>query len=331
MNNRRPKDTFGQFITKYPITGTAGILTVMFVFFIVASPLNKDGFNLFLSWRNLSSVLETSAAYSIGAFAMTMVLLSGGIDLSCGSTIALSGVVSAYFITNLGLNFVLGSAIGLAVGIIIGLINAVLIVELKLPPFLATLGVANVIQGISFMVSQGYQIYIRDEGFINTFGFGNFLGIPSLVWWTAIFLILTYIIISQMKFGRRLQAIGGNEIAAANSGVNVRFIKYITYSFMGMVSAFVSLTIVGMLHMAQADQGGGYALNFIVCAILGGTDFAGGGGNVFGVLLGSLVLAVFSNGLSLLNTDSFLQLMLEGLIIILAIIASVTLTRRRAR
>lgn len=327
----RSTRTFSEVITKYPQLGTLSVLLVMFVVFAIFSPYNKAGENVFLTWRNFSTVLELSAAYSIGAFAMTMVLLSGGIDLSCDSVIALSGAVAGMFLTNLGANFIVAALMGLLVGVLIGLINGFLIIELKLPPFLATLGVANAIRGVAFIVTQGKQIYVANEAFTNTFGFGELLGIPSLVWWTAFFLILTYLIISRMKFGRRLQAVGGNETAATNSGVNVRLIKYITYAFMGLVSAFVSLTIAGRIKTAMPNQGEGYALNFIVVAVLGGTDFIGNGGNVLGVLLGSLVITVFSNGLNLLGVDSYVKMLLEGVIIILAIIASVALARKRAR
>jgi ribose transport system permease protein len=327
----KPKIKFGDVVVKYPQIGTAGVLLIMFILFTIFSPINKAGENVFLSWRNMATVFELSAAFSIGAFAMTMVLLSGGIDLSCGATIALSGVIAGYFMTNLGFSFLIAALIGLLVGVVIGLINAFLIIELKVPPFLATIGVANALQGLAYMVTQGRQIYIKNPGFTDTFGFGELLGIPSLIWWTVFFLILTYLIISRMKFGRRLQAIGGNEIAALNSGVNVRLIKYVTYAFMGLVAAFVSLTIAGRIKTAMPDQGEGYALNFIVCAVLGGTDFIGNGGNVFGVLLGSLVITVFSNGLNLLGVDSYLKILLQGVIIILAIVASVALSRRRKR
>ena len=330
-DHAKQKANIGNIVVRYPQLGTIGILLLMFIFFAIFSPINKTGQNVFLSWRNIATVLELSAAFSIGAFAMTMVLLSGGIDLSCGATIALSGTVAGHFMTNLGCNFILAALIGLAVGVVVGLINAFIIIELKLPPFLATIGVANAFQGVAYMITQGKQIYIKNPGFTDTFGFGELLGIPSLVWWTVFFLILTYIIISKTKYGRRLQAVGGNEVAAQNSGVNVRKIKYIVYAFMGLVSAFVSLTIAGRIKTAMPDQGEGYALNFIVCAVLGGTDFVGNGGNVFGVLLGSLVITVFSNGLNLLGTDTYLKMVLQGVIIILAIVASVALSRKRTR
>jgi len=328
---RRARSLAGETLRRYPLIGTATLLLVMVVFFAFTSPHNRAGVNVFLTWRNLSTILELSAAYSIGAFAMTVVLLSGGIDLSCGAVVALASVVNGQFLTNLGLPFVISAPIALAAGVLVGLANAFLIVEFDLPPFLATLGIAGVIEGAAYMVSDGKQIYIRDAGFINTFGFGEFLGLPTLVWWTAFFLILTYLMISRMKFGRRLQAIGGNVVAAANSGVNVRRIKYIAYGFMGLVAAFVALTAGARVQTASAYNSADYSLTFIVVAILGGTDFFGGGGNVFGVLIGSIVIAVFSNGLNLLGTDTYLSMVLKGSIIILAIIASVALTKKRNR
>ena len=327
----KSKTTVGEFIAKYPIIGTLGLLIVMSLFFIITSPPNRDGANLFISFRNIKSIFELSAGYSIGAFAMTMVLLSGGIDLSCGSVIAFSGMVTAAFMSFLGCNFIISAAIGLLTGVIIGLINAFLIVNLKVPPFLATLGVANALQGASFMMNDGLQIYIDNPAFENLFGYGTFLGIPALIWWTAFFLLLSYFIIKKMKFGRRLQATGGNERAAMNSGINVKTIKYITYAYMGFVSAFVSMTLLGRLSTALPNQGADYELTFIVCAVLGGTDFVGGGGDVFGAFIGSLIIAIFSNGENLLGVDGNIQVLLDGLIIILAIVASVALSRKRAK
>lgn len=327
----KSKEQLMQFICRNPQVGTAAVLLLMLLFFTLLSPINKAGTNVFLSWQNLATILEMSAAFSIGAFAMTMVLLSGGIDLSCGATIGLGGMVAAKLCTYMGFNVAFAAILALLVGVIVGLINAFLIVEVKVPPFLATIGTAGAVQGIAYMISNGRQIYLSDPMLLNVFGFGRFLGIPVLAWWTAVFLIITYVIIWRTKFGRRLQAVGGNEVAAVNSGVNIRMVKYPVYAFMGLVSVFVSLTLAARLEVAIPQQGTDYALKFIVASVLGGTTFSGGGGNVFAVLLGSLVLAVFSNGLNLLGTHYYLKMILEGIIVILAIVGSVVLERRRER
>lgn len=301
----------------------------MAVIFTLRSPINRAGDNIFISWRNLSSVFELSTAFSIGAFAMTMVLLVGGIDLSCGSIIALTGVVTAHLLTNMGFNFVLASTIGLLVGVTIGLINGFLIIEMKVTPFLATLGVGNAVRGLTYLFAGGRQIWIKDELFINTFGFGSFLGIPVLIWWTTLFFIIIYAIIWKTKLGRRLQAVGGNETAAVNSGVNVRKVKYFTYIFMGFVCAFVSLTLMARIETAIPNQAMGYELNFIVASILGGTTFKGEGGSVFGALLGSLVVALFGNGLNLLGASTYLKMVLDGVLVICIIVTYANITTKK--
>lgn len=317
------------YIQRYPQIGTVGLLLLMSVVFIIAGPVNRAGHNIFLSWRNLSSVLELSSGFSIGAFAMVMILLVGGIDLSCGSVIALAGVITAQLLTNLGINMVWATPIGLLVGVASGLVNAFVVIEMKINPLLATLAVGNVLRGLSYVITEGRQIWIKDELFINIFGFGKLFGIPALVWWTAIFLALTHTLIWKTKFGRRLQAIGGNETAAINSGVNVRKIKYCTYGFMGFIGAFISMTIMARIETAMPTLGFGYELSFIVAAILGGTTFTGQGGSVIGALLGSLVVAVFNNGLNLLGVDAYWQMLFQGILIILIIISSVNLIKKK--
>ena len=317
------------YLMRYPQLGTVGLLLLMSAIFFLTSPVNKADENVFMSWRNLSSVLELSSAFSIGAFAMVMVLLVGGIDLSCGSVVALSGVITAHLMTNMGISMAWATPIGLLVGVASGLTNAFVTVEMKVTPLLATLAVGNVLRGLSYVITEGRQIWIKNEVFIDVFGFGRFLGIPALVWWTTLFLVLTHALIWKTKFGRRIQAIGGNETAAINSGVNVKKIKYLTYGFMGFICAFISLTIMARIETAMPTLGFGYELSFIVAAILGGTTFTGEGGSVIGALLGSLVVAVFNNGLNLLGVDAYTQMLLQGILIILIIISSVNLIKKK--
>jgi ribose transport system permease protein len=318
-----------EYSVKYPQIGTVLLLIVMSVVFYILSPIGRNGQNVFLSWRNLFSVLELSSAFSIGAFAMTMVLLTGGIDLSCGSVIALTGVITAQMLTNMRFAMALATPIGLLIGVLCGLLNAFVIIEMKITPFLATLAIGNALRGLSYVITGGRQIWIKDKIFINLFGFGKFLGVPALVWWTLFFLLTTYLLIWRTKFGRRLQAIGGNERAAENSGVNIRRTKYITYGFTGFVGAFISMTIIARIETAMPTTGQGYELSFIVASILGGTTFTGEGGSVFGALLGSLVVAVFNNGLNLLGVDAYLQMLLQGILIIVIIVASVNLLKKK--
>lgn len=316
-------------LRRHPQLGSLIFLIICSVSFAILSPKTIDGRNIFLSWGNIVGILQSSAAVSIGGFAMTLVLVSGGLDLSPGATIGLTGAVAARLMFTNHTNWVIAVLAALVTGILVGLINAILIVELKLPPFLATLGIAGVLTGMAYLISTGSTIPVPDQRFHAVFGYGKVAGFPALAIWTILILVIFYTLINLTKFGRRAQAIGGNETAAFNSGVNVKKIKYIVYALMGLVSAIVSLTIAARLQSAMPTNGSGYELQFIIAAVLGGTGFSGTGGNVFGTLLGSLILVVFYNGLNLLGVNSYVIQILQGLVIIFAIISAFVASRQK--
>jgi ribose transport system permease protein len=316
-------------LVKYPQIGTLMVFLTLIILFTIISPVNKKGQIIFLLGNNWKSVLEATAACSIGGFAMTLVLLTGGIDLSCGAIIASSGMIAARLLQMGGIDFGLVVVIILVVGAIAGLSNSLLIIKFKVPPFLATLGISGIMSGLAYLVSDGESIYVSNDEVINIFGYGNFLGIPVLAWWTIAIMFFFYIVITKTKFGRRAQAVGGNEQAAFNSGVKIAVVKSMTYMMMGLVSAFIAFTSIGRIGSAMPTLGLGSELDFIVAAVLGGTTFDGQGGNVFGTLLGSLVLGTLINGLTIVGVSAYLQEVIRGFIIILAVVWSVYISNKR--
>ncbi len=331
MESLQKKSNFNmsEWMVKYPQFGTGLLFVVLCIIFIIFSPTNKAGDNVFLTAQNWTSILESTAGFSIGAFAMALVLLTGGIDLSAGAVMAFTGMVVAKLMEHTSLPLPLIIVISLGLGLLSGLFNGFIIVRFKVPPFLATLGTAGILQGLGYMIADGKSVYVTNESFTRIFGFGQFLGVPMLAWWTLLFTIIMYLLISKTKFGRRAQAIGGNEEAAHNSGINVSAMKCAAYGIMGLVSAFVVLTTIGRLGSAVPTQGQGYELQFIVAAVLGGTGFSGQGGNVFSVLLGSLVLGVLLNGMTLVGVNYYLQAVIKGLVIIMAVIVTLQLSRKK--
>jgi len=321
--------TFKKQFQKHPELGAFAILIVAFVFFSFLSPVNDAGISAFMSLKNIGNVIEQTAAISIIAFGMTMVLLIGGIDLSVGSIVGLVIMVGCKLMMTSGWGILPTVLIMLVIGIASGALNGFLIVKFNIQPFLITMSTMTILRGVVYAVSKGESIYLTDTTFCDIFCRGNLLGIPVTAFWTALFLVAMYFVASKSKYGRNAQAIGGNEVAARNSGVNVPLVKVGTYVLAGALAAFAGIITMARLGSANATTGTGTELNAIAAAIIGGTSFTGDGGNMFGTLLGSLVMGVLVNGLTILSVDVYFQDIIKGSIIILAVIGSNYLVSNR--
>jgi len=304
----------------------------MVTVFICLSPINKLGQNIFLSPQNLSNIAEATAAFSIGAFAMTLVLLVGCIDLSVESVISLSAVSLALYI-EAGLPLPLAILCTLAIGIVCGATNSMLVVKFKVPPFLATISVAMAYTGLSYLLSDSRTIITREPMLTRIFGSlgsgASFLGLPVLFVWTLLILAGMYTLISRSKFGRWAQATGGNEQAAYSSGVNTRFVRMVAYMLMGFFGSLIGVILCARLSVGSPALGNGYGLNLVMAAVLGGTSFAGEGGNVFGALLGSLVIGVLQNGLGIIGVNVYVQQVITGMVIVSAVVFSIYISSRK--
>ncbi len=307
-------------LQKYPQLGTLAAFFVIIIIFAVKS-------NVFLTGENIANVLNQTAPISIVAFGMTMVLLVGGMDLSVSGTLALVCMLCAQMLSA-GYNAFLVVAIGLALGTFIGLCNGLIITTFNIQPFLVTLGMMSVTRGLAKFSSNGQSIFIDNVAFRNIFSLGNVFGIPVLVLWTLLILVITFFLIRQTPFGRQVQAIGGNSVAALNSGVRIKKVKCIVFAMNGFLAALAGIIILSRLSTALPTVGVGIEMDSIAATVLGGTGFVGEGGNMLGTLLGSLVIGTVINGLTILGVDPYIQEVIKGLIIIVTVVSSVMLGKR---
>ncbi|TWT54852.1 Ribose transport system permease protein RbsC [Rubripirellula amarantea] len=292
---------------------------------LVGMSLLSESFLTTENGLNILRQISVNLCLSIG---MTLIILAGGIDLSVGAVLALSGAVAAGLLKNgLRLDFlgvqlqftVFGSIVaGLLAGAAAGLFNGVAITRFKLPPFVATLGMFSIARGLTMLWTGGFPV----TGLGPTFGIigtGVFLKVPVPVWITAA-LVGAFVLLTRMtRFGRHLYAVGGNERAALLTGLPVTGIKIAVYSIGGLLSAVAGLIVTSRLDSAQPNAGLGYELDSIAAVVIGGTSLSGGRGSVMGTVIGCLIIGVLNNGLFLLNVSPFWQQVVKGFVILAAV------------
>ena len=272
----------------------------------------------FLTVSNLSNVLEQTSINAVIAVGMTFVILSGGIDLSVGSLVALSGVALAGAL-RAGAPLPVALLAGLATGAAAGLVNGLLITRGKLPAFIATLGMMSVARGLTLFVTDGRPISGFEAGF-RSLATGRVLGVPASVLLAAFLYLAAHLVLTRTRFGLYVYALGGNEEATRLSGVGVRFHKTMVYVLAGLMSAVASVILTARLNSAQPIAGMMYELDAIAATVIGGTSLLGGSGTIGGTLIGALIMGVLRNGLNLLGISSFLQQVVIGLVIIAAVL-----------
>lgn len=281
----------------------------------------------FLTVSNLLNVLEQTSINAIVAVGMTYVIISGGIDLSVGSVLAVSGIALALTLEG-GVPAPAAIVLALATGTACGLTNGLLITFGRLPPFIATLGMMSVARGAALMLAEGRPISGFSEGF-RALATARVLVVPSPVLLTAVVYVAAHFVLVRTVFGRATYAIGGNEEAARLSGVHVRFHKTAVYGVAGLTSAVAAILLTARLNSAQPTAGTMYELDAIAATVIGGTSLLGGEGTLVGALIGALIMGVLRNGLNLLNVSSFFQQVVIGAVIIGAVLIDMSLKRRR--
>ena len=279
----------------------------------------------FLTPDNFANIARQTAMVSIMAFGMTFVLSAGEIDLSIGSIVALSAMVVAVLLRETNMVVAIAGAIG--VGLLIGLINGLLTTKLRIPSFLVTLGMMTILVGLARIITDLEPVPITNQTYVRIFGSGDFGPIPSLLAWTAIFLVVFHIIYRHTPFGRQVLATGGNKIAAMFSGINTDRIKIAVLMMSAGTAAFAGMLYAGRLQGARYTLGEADLLTVIAATVIGGTSMFGGKGSIIGALMGSLLMGVLNNGLLLMGLSVSEQLVARGVIIILA----VALSLREAR
>lgn len=292
---------------------------------VIAMSLLSESFLTADNGLNILRQISVNLCLSIG---MTLIILSGGIDLSVGAILALSGAVAAGVLKNgiaipafdVLLQFTVPGAIaaGILTGLLLGWFNGTVITRFRLPPFVATLGMFSIARGLTMLWTGGFPI----TGLGATFGFigtGLVLGVPMPVWigagLVAVFVVLT----RKTRFGRYLYAVGGNERAALLTGLRVNRVKVWVYTLGGGLAGVAGLLVTARLDSAQPNAGLGYELDSIAAVVIGGTSLSGGRGTIMGTVLGCLIIGVLNNGLFLLNVSPFWQQVIKGFVILAAV------------
>ena len=290
------------------------VLVATIILAVIFTALNPN----FLTWRNILTVFQQMVLNGLLAVGIMFAILTGGIDLSIGCTFAIVGIAVATCTVG-GMNPVLAIIIGLAVGAALGIFNGFLVTNLKLQPFIATLGTMSLYRGIAYVVTGGQPVTNVPDSFRGIFnGQIGSTGIRYYVIVMIIVFVVAHLILSKTRTGDYLYAVGGNEEAAKLSGVNTKKIKYIAYIVSGVCTAVAGLVMLASLGSAESTAGIGYETNAIAAAAIGGTSMAGGRGTSLGTFFGALMLAVLKVGMVVINVDSFWQYVVTGLIIIVA-------------
>lgn len=285
---------------------------------------------VFMTEQNLLNVLRQAAITAILGIGMTFVILTGGIDLSVGSIVALASVSGGLLMMNAGWPMWQAVPVILLVGSLCGLVNGLIITVGKIPPFIVTLGTMQIFRGIALEMTNGEPMYGISDVVPNfgVWGTREYLGIPAPVVVTAVVFLIAAFLLRYTKLGLYSYAIGGNEQAARFSGIDVSRYKLAVYTFMGFTAGIAALVLSSRLDSAQPNVATGEELNAIAAVVIGGTSLFGGEGTVFGTLIGALIMAVIRNGLNLLHISSFYQQVTIGAVIILAVLID-QLRRRR--
>ena len=281
-----------------------------------------DGFKAFVSVNNLKTVLVQTVIVAIGALGMTMVIVSGGIDLSAGSTVSLMSVFAATFLVK-GLPTPVAFGLTLLAGGVVGLVNGSLIAGLRMMPFIVTLGMMGVCRGLSKWVADNKTVNAPDGSTVGDLmmseDLDHFFPLPAGVWLTLALAAALSLVMRQTVFGRYVFAIGSNEEASRLSGIRVQRQKVIIYSLAGMF--FACSGLMQMARLSQGDPSGavGLELDMIAAVVIGGASLSGGTGSVLGSLIGALVIQILRNGSSLMNWPTFTQEIIIGAVIIIAV------------
>jgi len=305
-------------------------LIALLVFFSLASPN-------FLQVDNFVSILQATAVNGVLAIASTFVIVSAGIDLSVGTLMTFCAVMAGVVLTNFGLPLPLGIVAAIGSGAGCGFVSGALIAKLKIPPFIATLGMMMLLKGLSLVISGTKPIYFNDTPGFSTISQDSLIGdllpalpIPNAVLILFLLAIAASIVLERTALGRYTYAIGSNEEAIRLSGVNVDFWKIVVYALGGGICGVAGLLIASRLNSAQPALGQGYELDAIAAVVIGGTSLGGGSGTILGTIIGAFIMSVLTNGLRIMSVAQEWQTVVTGVIIILAVWADILRRRTRA-
>jgi inositol transport system permease protein len=273
----------------------------------------------FLTLSNLTIIVTQVSINALLAFGVTFVIITGGIDLSLGSIVAVTGVTSAMLAHPDSYPVLIPIVMGLLAGLLMGAFNGFIITKSKIAPFIVTLGTMTIGRGLALILSDGRPVSNLSDSF-NYLGSGTVFGIPFLILIFILVFALCSIILSKTVLGRHIYAIGGNEQAARASGINIDRVKLSVYSISGLLAGLAGILLASRITTGQPNAGAGFELDAIAAVVIGGTSTTGGRGTMTGTLIGVLLIGVINNGLDLLNVTSYYQQVVMGIIIIGAVI-----------
>ncbi|HZH60884.1 MAG TPA: ribose ABC transporter permease [Metabacillus sp.] len=294
-----------------------GTVIALFVLVLIISIMNSK----FLSMYNILNVFRQVSINGLIAFGMTFVILTGGIDLSVGAILALTGMVLGLMIAS-GTPDLIAIPLVLLLGALLGWFNGVLISKIKLQAFIVTLATMTMFSGITMIISDGIPAMgiTENSPLLNFFSQGDILGIPFPMIVLLVVFALLLILLKKTVFGRGVYAIGGNEEVARLSSLPTDRIKTSVYIISGVMSALAGVILTSRLSSSQPTAGSGFELDAIAAVVIGGTSLAGGRGRLFGTLIGVLIIGVLNNGLNIIGVSAFYQQFIKGLVILLAVI-----------
>jgi ribose transport system permease protein len=305
---------------------TVGVLPIlMIVMAVIFGLIEPRFFNL----TNLMNVLRQATFLIIVAMGQMLALISAGFDLSVGAIVALTSVVSALVMVYvLGadgagssmLALIAGCSAGLLVGLAFGLLNGLGVAVLKVSPFIVTLGTSSAIAGIALLLTGGAPIVGLPPAFVEGFGSGRILGVPTVIYLTIVIIGVMYYLMNWSRFGRYIYAIGGNEVAARLSGIRVGRHLTTVYIASGVLASTAGLLLTARVSAGEPNLGGPFAMQSITAAVLGGTSLRGGEGKLGGVILGALFISMIANGMNLIRVSSFWQMILLGCLLVFAVV-----------
>lgn len=283
--------------------------------FLTVFPGTRESFP---TVKNMFNVLRQISSNMLVACGMTMVIILGGIDLSVGSVIALSGVLAAGCVSRYGMAIPLAMIIGILIGAVVGVFNGAVIAKTTIPPFIVTLATMNIARGLAGVYTGGSPVRVvsKEWQFI---GAGYVGGIPVPVIIMVIIFIASVLIMNRTKMGRYIYAVGGNQLAAKFSGIKVENVKFFVYTYTGILAGLAGVILASRMYSGQPTAGDGAEMDAIAAVVVGGTSMSGGSGKLGGTLIGALIIGILNNGLNLMNVNSFWQTVVKGVVILLAV------------
>lgn len=301
-----------------------GVLPFLLVVALVVFTLMSDNF---LTGRNLINVVRQSVYLTIVSLGQMFALLTGGFDLSVGTILALTSVVGAMTMAGVYaalpdaplLAIAVGSFAGIGAGTMIGVVNGIGVSLFSVSPFIMTLGMASVGFGIALYLTGGVPVYGMPIEFGNIFGFGSAFGVPTPIYVLVLLIVLVYFLVNWTRLGRHLYAVGGNIKAARLSGINTRFVLFVTYTMTGVLAAIGGMLLTARLDTGEANIGASMPLESIAACVIAGVSLRGGVGRVENVVLGALFIGLVQNGMNLARIESYLQTVVLGALLILAV------------